>query len=107
MNGFREFLEDVDHLDAQRQMLGWSNPDPLDAAFRPELVDQYLQTVVGRLRDRILAICSECLSQNGIAYVSYNTYPGGHIRDMVREMMLFHVRGASDVGQKLRKDARC
>lgn len=53
------------------------------------------------VRDRILAICSECLSQNGIAYVSYNTYPGGHIRDMVREMMLFHVRGASDVEQKI------
>src|SRR5262245_30793608 len=53
------------------------------------------------VRDRILATCSECLSQNGIAYVSYNAYPGGHIRDMVREMMLFHVRGASDAGQKI------
>jgi methyltransferase-like protein/2-polyprenyl-3-methyl-5-hydroxy-6-metoxy-1,4-benzoquinol methylase len=53
------------------------------------------------VRDRILAICSECLSQNGIAYVSYNTYPGGHIRDMVREMMLFHVRGAADAEQKI------
>ena len=53
------------------------------------------------VRDRILAICSECLSQNGIGYVSYNTYPGGHIRDMVREMMLFHVRGAADAEQKI------
>jgi methyltransferase-like protein/2-polyprenyl-3-methyl-5-hydroxy-6-metoxy-1,4-benzoquinol methylase len=53
------------------------------------------------VRDRILAICSECLSPNGVAYVSYNTYPGGHIRDMVREMMLFHVRGASDAEQKI------
>jgi len=81
LNEFREFFEDVDDLEAQRQMLGWSNPDPLDNAFGPELVDQHLQTVVERLRDRILAICSECLSQNGIAYVSYNTYPGGHIRE--------------------------
>ena len=53
------------------------------------------------VRDRILAICSESLSPNGVAYVSYNTYPGGHIRDMVREMMLFHVRGASEVEQKI------
>ena len=53
------------------------------------------------VRDRILAICSESLSPNGVAYVSYNTYPGGHIRDMVREMMLFHVRGAPDVKQKV------
>jgi methyltransferase-like protein/trans-aconitate methyltransferase len=53
------------------------------------------------VRDRILAICSESLSPNGVAYVSYNTYPGGHIRDMVREMMLFHVRGAPDAKQKI------
>jgi methyltransferase-like protein/2-polyprenyl-3-methyl-5-hydroxy-6-metoxy-1,4-benzoquinol methylase len=53
------------------------------------------------VRDRILAICSESLSPNGVAYVSYNTYPGGHIRDMVREMMLFHVRSAPDVKQKV------
>ncbi len=53
------------------------------------------------VRDRILAICSESLSPNGVAYVSYNTYPGGHIRDMVREMMLFHVRDAADAQQKI------
>ena len=53
------------------------------------------------VRDRILAICSESLSPNGVAYVSYNTYPGGHIRDMVREMMLFHVRSAPDAEQKI------
>jgi methyltransferase-like protein/trans-aconitate methyltransferase len=53
------------------------------------------------VRDRILAICSECLSPNGVAYVSYNTYPGGHIRDMVREMMLFHVRGTADAQEKI------
>jgi len=53
------------------------------------------------VRDRILAICSESLSPNGVAYVSYNTYPGGHIRDLVREMMLFHVRGTADAQQKI------
>lgn len=50
MNGFREFFEHADDPNAQRQMLGWSNPDPLDAPLRPELVDQHLHTVVERLR---------------------------------------------------------
>jgi methyltransferase-like protein len=45
------------------------------------------------VRDKILSICSELLSDRGVAYVSYNTYPGGHLRHMVREMMLFHVQG--------------
>lgn len=53
------------------------------------------------VRDRLLAICSERLAPNGVAYISYNTYPGGHIRDMVREMMLFHVREARDPEQKI------
>ena len=35
---------------AQQQMMGWSNPDPLDAPFRPELVDDHIYTVVTRLR---------------------------------------------------------
>lgn len=72
-----------------------------DVAFDYIIAHGVYSWVPDPVRDRILAICSECLSANGIAYVSYNTYPGGHIRDMVREMMLFHVRGASDVGQKI------
>lgn len=43
------------------------------------------------VRDRILAICADLLSPAGVAYISYNTYPGGHLRDMVRGMMRFHV----------------
>ncbi|MBV8970061.1 MAG: methyltransferase regulatory domain-containing protein [Verrucomicrobia bacterium] len=72
-----------------------------DLAFDYIIAHGVYSWVPAPVRDRILAICSECLTQNGIAYVSYNTYPGGHIRDMIREMMLFHVRGASDAGQKI------
>ena len=53
------------------------------------------------VRDRILAICREYLSPNGVAYVSYNTYPGCHLRNMVREMMLFHVRDRSSANDKI------
>ncbi|HEY2377828.1 MAG TPA: class I SAM-dependent methyltransferase [Gemmatimonadaceae bacterium] len=40
----------------------------------------------------ILSVCSRNLVPDGIAYVSYNTYPGWHARGLVREMMLFHDR---------------
>ena len=53
------------------------------------------------VRDQLLTICRNNLSQNGIAYVSYNTYPGCHIRDMTREMMLFHVRALSSATDKI------
>jgi SAM-dependent methyltransferase len=42
------------------------------------------------VREKLLAFCADSLSPNGIAFVSYNAYPGGHIRQASREMMLFH-----------------
>ncbi|HEV3342030.1 MAG TPA: class I SAM-dependent methyltransferase [Pirellulales bacterium] len=47
------------------------------------------------VQDKVLAICSAHLRPNGVAYVSYNTYPGWHSRGMVREMVLYHVNAAA------------
>jgi methyltransferase-like protein len=30
------------------------------------------------------------MSPNGVAYISYNTYPGWHMRGMIRDMMRYH-----------------
>lgn len=43
------------------------------------------------VRDSIMRICAECLAPNGFASIRYNAYPGCHLRDMARRMMLFHV----------------
>lgn len=45
------------------------------------------------VREHLLAICRNRLAPQGIAFVSYNALPGGHLRNMLREMLLFHVRG--------------
>lgn len=39
---------------------------------------------------KILDICRECLSDNGLAMVSYNTLPGWNAVRSLREMMRFH-----------------
>ena len=44
------------------------------------------------VRDKILAICREQLAPQGVAYVSYNTYPGWHMRGTIRDMMVYHTR---------------
>ena len=44
------------------------------------------------VRQKILDICAHQLAPQGIAYVSYNTYPGWHMRGTVRDMMLYHSR---------------
>jgi methyltransferase-like protein/ubiquinone/menaquinone biosynthesis C-methylase UbiE len=48
------------------------------------------------VQDAILRICRENLPPRGVAYVSYNTFPGWHQRMMVREMMTFHTRALED-----------
>lgn len=48
------------------------------------------------VRDKLLALCRECLVPDGIAYISYNALPGGHLRQMIRGMMLFHIREIED-----------
>ena len=42
------------------------------------------------VRERLLAICRDNLAPNGVAYVSYNTLPGWHMRGMIRDMMIYH-----------------
>jgi hypothetical protein len=59
INGFREFFANIDDIRAQQQILGWSNPAPLDAPFRPELVDDHLHTAVQRLWRRRLGLLSD------------------------------------------------
>lgn len=46
--------------------------------------------VTREVQEKILEICSSNLAAQGIAYVSYNTYPGWHMREMIRRMMLYH-----------------
>jgi len=42
------------------------------------------------VQDRILDIAATRLAPEGVAYVSYNTYPGWFMRGMIREMMRYH-----------------
>jgi methyltransferase-like protein len=44
------------------------------------------------VQDAILRVCSENLAPNGVAYVSYNVYPGWKAREIVRDAMI--LRGA-------------
>ena len=53
------------------------------------------------VRERILAICREMLNPHGVAYISYNAYPGNHLRDLVRGMMRFHTACFKDPAEKV------
>ena len=48
------------------------------------------------VRDALLRVCSANLATAGVAYISYNTYPGWHMLSGLREMMLYHMRAERD-----------
>lgn len=48
------------------------------------------------IQEKILAVCRENLAPHGVAYVSYNVYPGWHMRGAIRDMMLHHVRTTTE-----------
>jgi methyltransferase-like protein/cyclopropane fatty-acyl-phospholipid synthase-like methyltransferase len=55
------------------------------------------------VREKILAVCRRHLAPQGVAYVSYNTYPGWHQRGAVRDVLRFHVRGIAAAREQVRE----
>lgn len=53
--------------------------------------------VPDEVKSRILDICRDNLSENGIAYISYNTYPGWKNREIARDIMLFTNKHTADL----------
>ena len=58
------------------------------------------------VRDRLLAVCRERLTAHGVAFVSYNVYPGRYPRHMLREILLRHTRGVEDPWARIAKARR-
>ena len=55
------------------------------------------------VRDKILHICRQHLQPNGVAYISYNVYPGWRLRGIVRDVLLYHVRQIEEPQERIRQ----
>ncbi|MDF2964934.1 MAG: seryl-tRNA synthetase [Rickettsiaceae bacterium] len=55
------------------------------------------------VQKKILEISSNNLSQNGIAYISFNTLPGWNIAGSVREMMRYHSSNFKDLNEQVKQ----
>lgn len=84
---------------------------PLDLLEMPPELGQFDYIITHGLyswappavQDKILALSKAHLAPRGVAYVSYNVLPGGHLRLMLREMMLFHLRDIEQPGERVRQ----
>lgn len=59
------------------------------------------------VQEKILQICRDNLTPNGLAYISYNVYPGWYTQQLFREMMLFHTQSTKDPVAKINQAKEC
>ena len=55
------------------------------------------------VRNAILDVVKDHLAPTGVAYISYNVYPGWKTREVIREMMMFHASNRSTPAEKLQQ----
>jgi SAM-dependent methyltransferase len=53
--------------------------------------------------DKMLDVCAKHLAPDGIAYISYNTYPGWYMRGAVRDMMRYHALRFDTAERRIRE----
>lgn len=63
---------------------------PNDGMFDYVICHGVFSWVPADVQEKIYQICAKQLTPNGVAYISYNTYPGWHLRGMIRDMMRYH-----------------
>jgi SAM-dependent methyltransferase len=52
-------------------------------------------------RGALLELIRRTLAPRGIAFVSYNAYPGSYLRDMTRDILAYHLQGVDAPAERL------
>ena len=53
------------------------------------------------VRDALLAVMAGCLERDGVAFVSFNALPGGHLRQLLRGVLRWHLRDVAGPRERL------
>jgi SAM-dependent methyltransferase len=75
---------------------------PAPASFDYILVHGVFSWVADDLKEAILRLCAHALSPQGLALISYNTYPGWKQREAIRDLITLRSGGASTPKDRLR-----
>jgi len=84
-------------LDAA-DLLDW---DPGVRKFDYIICHGFYSWVPAAIRERLMDVVGSHLSEHGIAYISYNTYPGCHVRQILAGMMRYHTRRFASPQQRV------
>jgi SAM-dependent methyltransferase len=83
------------------EAVGVEDYEPPPASFDYVIAHGVYSWIAAPLRDRLLAVAAGALSERGVAYVSYNTLPGGYARQALREMLAFALAGVDEPAERM------
>jgi cyclopropane fatty-acyl-phospholipid synthase-like methyltransferase len=86
----RTLVEALELSNIELEALPIEEFEPPAAGFDYVIAHGVYSWVAPPVRHRLLALCREALSEQGVAYVSYNALPGGRLREALRDMLVFH-----------------
>lgn len=92
----QKIIQDMNLKNIHLEHKSISDFTPKDGKFDYIICHGVYSWVSDEVREDILKICHENLNQNGIAYVSYNTFPGWNMVNSVRDMMFWHTKNIQD-----------
>ncbi len=55
------------------------------------------------VQDGILRVCREQLAPTGLAFISFNVYPGWYVKRWVRDALMFKADGVEDPNERVRR----
>jgi SAM-dependent methyltransferase len=100
----------IAHAGQLRDALGLSNVElhRADLTALPELgtfdyvvAHGVYSWIAPAARDALLAACRAHLAPGGVAYVSYDVMPGGHVREITRQILRWHLRDVDDPAARI------
>lgn len=107
----------IDQAENYKQALGINNIEfhALDVIAIPDAISSHLgqfdyiichgvfSWVEESVRLAILHVIRNHLSTKGVAFLSYNCYPGWKVREIARDMMLYHGNQFTEPGQRYKQ----
>lgn len=82
----------------QADLMDWN---PRDAKFDFIIAYGFFSWVPDEVKDRLLQLIAECLAPQGIACVSYMTYPGCKQPEALRDLLKLHTGSLQDPMEKV------
>jgi hypothetical protein len=81
--------------------LGFDDFDPPRGGADYVIAHGVYSWVPAPVRERLLAVAAQALSERGVAYVSYNVLPGHRTRQTLRDMLALELEGIDEPGARM------